>query len=86
MVEVRGIEPTVQYISTPIIITGLVSFSLLAFNRLEKANKYPPRSTTNPNFNVLCCGQTKDGFTYIPHKQCKLPRAVPNRYNIQLLL
>lgn len=86
MVEVRGIEPTVQYISTPIIITGLVSFSLLAFARLEKANKYPPRSTINPNFNVLCCGQTKDGFTYIPRKQCKLPRAVPNHYNIQLLL
>ena len=63
MVEVRGIEPAVQYISTPIIITGLVSFSLLAFARLEKANKYPPRSTTSPNFNVLFCGQTKDGFT-----------------------
>ena len=53
----------VQCISTPIIITGLADFSLLALGRMEKISKYPPRSITNPHFNVLCCDQTKDGFS-----------------------
>ena len=85
----NGGEESRTLVHTICVNTVLHVSLVLAFQPLpgwRKLNKYPPRSALSLCLTSYAIAQPLDEFTYIPHKQCKLPRTVSNLCNLQFQL